>query len=606
MFKGFGKPKTPGAAALEEMAESPVEKSESSKDSKDSKDSKEYKASGGFDPTGLERAAKAAKVLDSSPNAKFLLDVIRTQGETKQEEHKAKAAEYEAYMKQQEVERIKQEAEEARRTLEAQTEHAKRQADYLDQLERKRYIDKINADRQRKEEDLRRQEELVRREEAMKRKTLEYEAQLRQQTELARVKAETEGRIKQERENHDLRMEEARVGAIEYRGTVLEAIKLAGETIGTGVKNFLSDKEKMLAATGTLTGVALGIYGARTGTGIAGRYIEARLGKPSLVRETSRRTFREVLKNPIPSMKRAFGFLKASNALDGVILEKGLEKRLSRVATSTFNTKKNRAPFRHLLLYGPPGTGKTLFAKGLARHSGLEYAIMTGGDIAPLGRDAVTEMHKLFDWAQTSKKGLLLFVDEADAFLRRRSTEHISEDLRNALNAFLYRTGEATDKFMLVYASNQPEQFDWAVNDRIDEMVPFDLPGEEERLRMIKLYMEKYLLTQSGKAARIQFTDITDVHLEAAAKATEGFSGREIAKLAIAWQAAAFGSTGTVFNPALMDEVLASHLKQKKQKQRWAARAVRTSPTQQQPRVAHYTLTQTDLKQLTGDTPSST
>jgi AAA+ superfamily predicted ATPase len=70
-----------------------------------------------------------------------------------------------------------------------------------------------------------------------------------------------------------------------------------------------------------------------------------------------------------------------------------------------------------------------------------------------------------------STQGLLLFVDEADAFLRRRSTERISEDLRNALNAFLYRTGEATDKFMLVYASNQPEQFDWAVNDRIDEMV---------------------------------------------------------------------------------------------------------------------------------------
>ncbi|CAN0474377.1 unnamed protein product, partial [Laminaria digitata] len=78
----------------------------------------------------------------------------------------------------------------------------------------------------------------------------------------------------------------------------------------------------------------------------------------------------------------------------------GLETRLSRVAHSTFYTKRNSAPFRHLLLYGPPGTGKTLFAKGLARHSGLEYAILTGGDIAPLGRDAVTEMHKVFDWAQ--------------------------------------------------------------------------------------------------------------------------------------------------------------------------------------------------------------
>lgn len=43
--------------------------------------------------------------------------------------------------------------------------------------------------------------------------------------------------------------------------------------------------------------------------------------------------------------------------------------------------------------------------------------------------------------------------------------------MRNALNAFLYRTGEQTDRFMVVYASNQPEQFDDAINDRIDEIV---------------------------------------------------------------------------------------------------------------------------------------
>lgn len=59
---------------------------------------------------------------------------------------------------------------------------------------------------------------------------------------------------------------------------------------------------------------------------------------------------------------------------------------------------------------GPPGTGKTLFAKGLARHSGLDYAIITGGDVAPLGREAVSEMHKLFDWAQASRLGRLVAV----------------------------------------------------------------------------------------------------------------------------------------------------------------------------------------------------
>lgn len=49
-------------------------------------------------------------------------------------------------------------------------------------------------------------------------------------------------------------------------------------------------------------------------------------------------------------------------------------------------------------------------------------------------------------------------------------------------------------RFMLVLASNQPEQFDWAINDRIDEIVNFALPGPEERERLVRLYFDKYVL----------------------------------------------------------------------------------------------------------------
>lgn len=47
---------------------------------------------------------------------------------------------------------------------------------------------------------------------------------------------------------------------------------------------------------------------------------------------------------------------------------------------------------------------------------------------------------------------------------------------------------------MLVLASNTPEQFDWAVNDRLDEMVEFGLPGLEERERLMRLYFDKFVL----------------------------------------------------------------------------------------------------------------
>lgn len=67
-----------------------------------------------------------------------------------------------------------------------------------------------------------------------------------------------------------------------------------GETMGKGMRDFLSDPEKMTAAAATVTAIALGIYSARVGTSVAGRYIESRLGKPSLIRETSRRSVLQV------------------------------------------------------------------------------------------------------------------------------------------------------------------------------------------------------------------------------------------------------------------------------------------------------------------------
>jgi ATPase family AAA domain-containing protein 3A/B len=56
-------------------------------------------------------------------------------------------------------------------------------------------------------------------------------------------------------------------------------------------------------------------------TGVAGRYIEARLGKPSLIRDTSRRTVGQVLRNPIPSLRRLFSSTKAEGALSGELAQ---------------------------------------------------------------------------------------------------------------------------------------------------------------------------------------------------------------------------------------------------------------------------------------------
>ncbi len=122
--------------------------------------------------------------------------------------------------------------------------------------------------------------------------------------------------------------------------------------------------------------------------------------------------------------------------------------------------------------------------------SGLDYAVMTGSDIAPLGNKAVSEMNSLFDWAEKSPNGMILFIDEADAFLRRRTgDEEMSEMLRQSINSFLYRTGSPSYNVILVMASNLPEQLVDAVHDRVDEIVHFPSPSYSERKNILFHYL---------------------------------------------------------------------------------------------------------------------
>lgn len=115
----------------------------------------------------------------------------------------------------------------------------------------------------------------------------------------------------------------------------------------------------------------------------------------------------------------------------------------------------------------------------------------------------MTEMHKLFEWAKRSKQGLLLFIDEAEAFLGTRSRADISEHMRNVLSALLYQTGTQSYHYMLVLATNRPGDLDRAVTDRMDETLLFHLPGLQERDRMVKQYFNTFILQRCAPGTKL-------------------------------------------------------------------------------------------------------
>ena len=429
------------------------------------KDASGVNISGSFDPSALERGAKALKDMDSSPNATKAFEITKLQEQTKQKELQSQMEQSKTAREQVSLQKAQIEGEERRKTADHTQDQERRTMQYKAQLESELYQKKLEDQQQQNEQWLRQQHEQFLQQEQMRKqtekeleesrmRTIEHQAQLQRQLEMEKAMAQGEAEIKKERDNVDIHLRTMRAKASEERKTKMEQLGLIFGSLGSGFNALLEDKTKMTSLAVGLAACAVGIYGARSGTKVAGNLLEKKLGRPPLVRETSKWNISQGFTGIMNRFTQPAG---VKNMYDKIVLHEELAERLQWTSNSLINAKKNGTPYRHLLLHGPPGTGKTLFARTLAKQSGLDYAIMSGGDVGPLGKDAVDEVNKLFNWANNSKKGLILFVDEAEAFLRtgRSSSTGMSEDMRNVLSSFLHHTGTESDKFMVVLATNE-------------------------------------------------------------------------------------------------------------------------------------------------------
>lgn len=372
-------------------------------------------------------------------------------------------------------------------------------------------------------------------------------ARMERNTSLEKAKIDVDGRIRQQRVNQDIEMMQLQQRLEADRMKMLQALDAIFDHFGRGASALLTDERKWSQLIGGFVAIAAGIYLSREGVRIAGTILEKRLGKPSLIRETSRSSgiwgrMRTIFRRNVDDNMQ----------LTDVVLNPHLETRILEIARSTKNAIRHRAPYRHLLLYGPPGTGKTMVAKQLAKCSGLEYAILSGGDVGPLGSEGVTELHALFRWANASPRGVLIFIDEAEAFLGCRATRktHMSEAMRNALNALLFHTGTQSRHFMLVIATNRPEDLDSAVTNRIDDTLHFELPELSERVRLLEMYYKEYV------------GHLPDAHLllpqvKQFGNCIDGMSGREIAKMMLYLQSVVYAQETIQMNRDLLSRVIA-------------------------------------------------
>lgn len=166
-------------------------------------------------------------------------------------------------------------------------------------------------------------------------------------------------------------------------------------------------------------------------------------------------------------------------------------------------------------LYGESGTGKTMAAHAIANELGKEILFVDYAEIeSKYVGETAKNIKQLFETAKDLDA--VIIFDEADALLSKRVT-----DMRSSTDVSVNQTRSVLLNILndytgvVIFTTNFIQNFDPAFIRRIRYQIKFNLPNEELRQKLWRMYIPEELPTD---------LDIDDI-----AKRYDGISGSDIA-----------------------------------------------------------------------------
>ena len=191
---------------------------------------------------------------------------------------------------------------------------------------------------------------------------------------------------------------------------------------------------------------------------------------------------------------------------DDVIGARDAKKELTYFVEYLKNPKKYmgtgvKAP-KGVILYGPPGTGKTMLAKAMACEAGVTFIAAEGNQfLKKYVGEGSEKVHELFKTARKYAPSIL-FIDEIDAIAKeRKGGVNAGSNGEETLTAFLTEMdgfiNDPSKPVFVLAATNfdvepgKDKSLDPALMRRFDRRVYIDLPNKDDRIRFLKMKIEK-------------------------------------------------------------------------------------------------------------------
>lgn len=148
-------------------------------------------------------------------------------------------------------------------------------------------------------------------------------------------------------------------------------------------------------------------------------------------------------------------------------------------------------PTCRVLFYGPPGCGKTITANAIASEIGLPLLYVRFDAIMSsyLGETA-SNIRKVFDFVNGDS--YVVLFDEFDAIARSRNDQYEHGEMKRVVNAFLQQLDNFKGRSLIIAATNFEQSLDYAVWRRFDTTLKFDMPDNDERVRLFDLKLKQF------------------------------------------------------------------------------------------------------------------
>lgn len=266
-----------------------------------------------------------------------------------------------------------------------------------------------------------------------------------------------------------------------------EACSMLGSSIKVLYQSagFNVDVVRKIALWGTISTIS--IYAAKNGFDFLKEYYILKMNTPKLVRS---------IITPNEITKKLDDLLYTGNThreIERIIkTAKGVVNNKKTGFLYKWNpwrdTSKGRAKFENVMLWGPPGTGKTAIVELIAKESGMNLFMTSGGDFAKLRGKDLQQIDELFEVMRNSNTPSILFIDEMEDLFGSRSRGDVSEESRQIFAKLLTEFSSPSNQIMLIGATNRPEDLDEAMHRRMPVQVEVAYPDKEGRIKIYGLY----------------------------------------------------------------------------------------------------------------------